>query len=267
MTTSEERFDVFGQEYAAWHNQTQALPIRRDRRSAKGTFELDLDHLIDYVQPIMAAAAEGSNQFDYPKVAGEYIHDLDQLQVELERATLVDSERHAYFDYLCLCRCMLDNLSSLPVPPEGHLGFRGNALRYFRFLIDEYTFEEAGSSPIAVRFVTDAMFVDVSHSPEFPMNSILIGRRTSEETPTCGFILDDFAYVAGLGVVFDYDQFDLQDSAGIAKFLETAASLVRIHGSSVLSGDAKGFREFQKKADERERSYIEKMERQQSAQH
>ena len=94
------------------------------------------------------------------------------------------------------------------------------------------------------------------------MNSILVGKPKDGETSTFGFSLDDFAYVAGLGILFDYESFDLLDATGIAKFLQTAALLVRVNGSSLLRGDAKAFREFQSKADERERFYIEMMERQ-----
>ena len=148
-----------------------------------------------------------------------------------------------------------------------NLGFRGSALQAFRFLLDDYGFEVVETSPISARFTNDEMFVDVSHWPTFPMNSILVGRLASEETAMSGFSLDDFAYVAGHGVLFDYERFDLLDPAGISAFLQTAASLVRSHGSPLLSGDPEAFREFQNKADERERSYIEMMERQHSAQH
>lgn len=267
MTSAEEQFEVFGQAYTAWQSQTQALPFRRNRELPKGAFELEVDHLIDYVQPILAAAAKRSAKFDYPKVVGEYLHDLGLIEAKLESTPLGNPDRRAYLDYLAECRSLLSKLGSLPVPPEGHLSFRASALQAFRFLIDEYGFKVAETSPTSVRYTTGAMFADLSHSPECPMNSILVGKRTGDDTSTSGFILDDFAYVAGLGVLFDYERYDLLDSAGIAKFLPTAASLVRDNGSSLLSGDAEAFREFQSKADERERSYIEMMERQPSAQH
>ncbi len=267
MTTAKGQFDAFGHEYTAWHSHTEALPFRRDRDLPKSAFELGLDHLIDYAQPILAAAAKRSTQFDYPKVASEYLHDLDRIEVELESASLDDSDRQAYFEYLTECRRLLSNLGSLPIPPEGYLGFCGSAFHAFRFLVDEYGFKVTGTSPISVRYTTEALVVSLCHSPECPMNGILVERRAGDETPTSGLILDDFAYVAGLGVLFDYERFDLLDSAGIANFLQTAASLVRRHGGSLLSGDAEAFREFQRKADEREHSYIEMMERQQSDQH
>jgi hypothetical protein len=267
MTRAEEPFDVFKQEYTAWHRHTQALPFRRARGLPKGAFELDLDHVIDYVQPILAAAAKRSTQFDYPKVASEYLHDLDQLQAELESAPLGDSDRQADSGYLFRCRRLLSHLGSLPVPPEGHLDFRGHALQAFRFVIDEYGFEVAGTSPISAQFVTAVMFLDLSYLPECPMNSILVGRRACEGTPPSGFILDDFAYVAGLGVVFDYERFNLSDSAGIAMFLLTAAFLVRSYGGSLLTGDLDTFRRFESKSDEREQSYIAMMDRQHSAEH
>lgn len=265
MTASEDQFEVFNQDYATWQSRTQALPLRRNRDAPKGAFELDLDHLIDYVRPVLDAAAKHSTQFDYPKVASEYLNDLDQIKAELQDASLADLDRQTYLEYLAGCRQLLADLGSLPVPPEGHLGFRGSALQAFRFLVDKYGFEVTETSPTSVGFRTNALFVNLSHSPECPMNSLLVGRRTRDETPSSGFILDDFAYVAGLGVVFDYDRFGLLDSAGIANFLQRAASLVHEHGGPVLSGDPKAFDEFQRKADERERAYIEMMERQHSA--
>src|SRR2546426_11542564 len=120
IMTIEEQFELFKREYDAWHRHTQTLPMRLDRGLAtRGAFEVDLDHIIDYVQPILAAAAERSTQFDYPKVASEYLHDLDQIQAELESTPLGDSEQQAYFEYLSQCRRLLGNLGLLPVPPEG----------------------------------------------------------------------------------------------------------------------------------------------------
>lgn len=262
MTASEDQFELFGQAYAAWKSQTQALPFRCNRTLPRGAFELDLDQLIDYLQPIMAAAADRSTKFDYAKVIGEYIHDLDLIKAELESASLGDPDRKAYLVYLTECRSLLGKLSSLPVAPEGYLGFRSSALHAFRFLISEHGFKVADTLPVRVLYTTGTMSVDLWHSPDCPMNSILVGKPKDSETSTSGFSLDDFAYVAGLGILFDYESFDLLDATGIAKFLQTAALLVRVNGSSLLRGDAKAFREFQSKADERERFYIEMMERQ-----
>lgn len=260
--TAEEQFDSFSREYDAWYKHTQALPLRLNRSLAtRSAFEVDLDHVIDYVRPILAAAAERSTKFDYPKVANEYLNDLDQIRTGLEGAPFCDEDRQTYSEYVREFRYLLGHLGLLPVPLEGHLGFRSHALQAFRFLIDEYGFEVAETSPTSVRFVRDAMFVTLSYSPEFPLDSLLVGTCTSAETPPSGFILDDFAYVAGLGVIFDYERFNLRDSGGLAKFLQTAASLVRRHGASLLRGAAEASRELQNKADERERSYIEIMER------
>lgn len=267
MITSNEQFEVFARELRTWQEHTHALPFRHDRNKAKGAFELDLDHVIDYLLPVLSAAAERSAQFDYSKVASEYLRDLNQIQAELENAPLSDADRQPYTDYLAEFQHLLRTLGSLPVPSEGYLGFRKHALQAFQFLIDEYGFEVAETSPITVQFATDAMFVRLSHSPDCPMDSVLVGTCTSEEPQLSGFILDDFAYAAGEGVLFDYGRFDLRSSAGVAEFLEAASALVRGHGGSLLKGSAAAFQEFQAMADERERSYIEMMERQHSPQH
>src|SRR5206468_876562 len=168
-----------------------------------------------------------------------------------ESARFGDFDGQLYSAYLAECRHLLSTLSSLPVPPEGHLGFRGSALQAFAFLVDEYGFKVAETSPISVQFTTEAMLLSVEHSPECPMNSILVARRAGDQMPTSGFILDDFAYVGGLGALFDYEIFDLFDSVAILKFLQAAASLIRRYGCPLLSGDPEVFREFQTKAEER----------------
>lgn len=76
--------------------------------------------------------------------------------------------------------------------------------------------------------------------------------EAGDEASPPGFILDDFAYAAGLGILFDYQRFDLPDSSGIAEFLEAASSVVRGSGDSLFRGDLEAFRELQSKADERD---------------
>lgn len=267
MNTSNEQFEVFAKAFRTWQERTHAVPFRRDRSMAKGAFELDLDHVIDYLLPVLSAAAEGSAQFDYPKVASEYLRDLNLIRGELENAPLSDADRQSYADYLAEFQHLLRTLGSLPVPSEGYLGFRKHALKAFQFLIDEYGFEVAETSPITVRFTTDAVFVRLSYSPDCPMDSVLVGGCTSAEPALSGFILDDFAYAAGEGVLFDYGRFDLRSSVGVADFLGAASALVHGLGGPVLKGSTEALQAFQATADERERSYIEMMERQHSPQH
>lgn len=264
MTTPADDFDVLGSEYEAWQKHTQALLSRRDRDKPTSRFELELDHLIDYLRPIFAAAAKRSTQFDYSRLAEQYLRDLDETGALLENAETGSADRRLYLGYLVECRGLLNLLGSLPVPSEGHLGFRRSALQAFHFLTEKYAFRAVETSPISVRYATEALFVDVSHSPQCPMNSIVVGKRIGHDTSPSGFILDDFAYAAGLGILFNYEQFDLLDPSSIAKFLQTASSVVLASGDLLLRGDEEAFREFQSKADEREQAFVEMMGRQAS---
>ena len=265
MMTLDDQFEVFRREHAAWWRDTQAMPFRRDRESPKTAFELDLDHLVDYVQPILVAAADHSTQFEYPRVSEEYLHDLDRIESQMESGSLTDSDQKLYSAYFVECRHLLASLGSLPVPAEGHLGFRRSALHAFAYLIDEYDFVVTETSPISVRFEKDELVVIVEYSPACPMSSILVAKRVNEQSPTSGFVLDDFAYVAGLGVIFDYGQFDFGRADQLSKFLEMAGTLLHRYGGQLLSGDGGAFREFQSKADERERLYVEELERHRSS--
>jgi hypothetical protein len=115
MTTpsGESQFEAFSREYEAWRGETQTLPFRRDRATPQIAFERDLGHLIDYVLPVFAAATKHSTQFDYPKVAAEYLQDLNQTEAELESGQLADMDRLLYVKYIGDFRCPA-NICRLP---------------------------------------------------------------------------------------------------------------------------------------------------------
>ena len=158
-------------------------------------------------------------------------------------------------------RALVHLLGSLPVSLEGYLGFRRSALSAFRFLTDEYGFSVSETSPISVRFESEALHFELSHSPDYPMLSLRVGRREIGGDSHIGFSLDDFYYATGMGIAFEYDSYDMLDSSGIEKFLCTAALIVRTRGHLLLSGDVVAFRLLRGYADERERAFIELMER------
>jgi len=93
------------------------------------------------------------------------------------------------------------------------------------------------------------------------MLSLRVGRREIGGDSHIGFSLDDFYYATGMGIAFEYDSYDMLDSSGIEKFLCTAALIVRTRGHLLLSGDVVAFRLLRGYADERERAFIELMER------
>lgn len=259
-----KEFDAFQREYLAWWQHTLTLPIRQDGHVAASAFELDLDHLIDYVRSVASEGAAGSTKYDYPLVALHYLADLGQVQSQLAGASLDAVERHTYVTYLSTLTSLLTHLGSLPVPPEGHLGFRSAALKAFGFLVDEYGFEIVKSSPISLRFATESLFVDLSHSPQNPAGSVSINRNLPNDDVGADLVLDDFAYVDRGDVMFDYGEFDLRERSDLARFLTAAAAMIRRRGSLLLTGDPAAFHQLRIKAGERERAYIELMERQQS---
>ena len=244
---------------------THSLPIRLNPGKPQGAFEVDLDHLIDYLRPVLYAAAARSTQLDYPIIAEEYLRDLESLKIEMCKAPLSNAEKEDYGSYLEETRTLLRALRSLPVPPEGHLGFRKQSIESFQFLIDDYSFELVQTSPILVQFATSLISVKLSYSPDCPMDSVLVAQRTSGG-PMSGFILDDFAYAAGQGVTFDYSRFNLHSATGIADFLRAASLLIRRQGNRLLTGDSVELKAFQDLADLREKTYVDMLERRHSAQ-
>lgn len=261
MTTSTENFGSFRPEYEVWRRQTQTLPFRSEQNTSTSAFELELQHLIDHLQLVFADAAGGATKFDYPTLVGPNLHDLDKANALLENEAQNIADRRGYLQYLAQTRRLLTLLGSLPVQADGHLGFRRSALDAFLFLTEEYEFCVSETSPIRVLYVSNALFAEVCHAPEYPMLSIQIGRRTGDGKSTSSFSLDDFAYALGMGIVFEYDAYDLLDSFGVEKFLQTAANIVRRGGDLLLGGDAEALRVFEAKTADRERYFIAMMER------
>lgn len=265
MTNPAQQFDLFEKAYAEWQVRSAMMPFRHNRDQTIKAFELELDHLVDYLQPVLAAAAKHSTQFDYATVAAEYLTDLDRITVELQAASYTEADKEMYRIYLSESRSLINSMAALYVPLEGHLGFRRSALKAFKFLTDEYGFEVTNATPTSVSFRSAAVFVNLAYSPECPMNSILVGKRT-EEASDSGLILDDFAYASGHGILFDYDRFGFNDSACIEEFLSTAASVLHQY-VSLLAGDDQAFGLLRSKGKERERVYVEMMERDHSGFH
>jgi hypothetical protein len=261
---SRDSFDAFRQTFKHWDQITRTLPIKRGPE-AQSAFESDLDHLIDYVRPIAADASAGSTQYDYPKVAAEYLADIRQMELEIDDARLSGTSRDLYVHYLDEFRRLLTELASLPVPDEGHLGFRHSALSAFRFLTEEHGFEAKETSPITVCFRRGDMFVELTHSPQCPGAGVEIGLKSGKGDVASILVLDDLWYSLNGDVVFDYDRFDLSTPSGIEKFLESAASVVR-QFSVLLGGSSKAWSELQRKSDERDDAYSRMRERLQRGQ-
>lgn len=227
-------FPSFRIEYEAWQALTRMLPFRGNQGTESDGFELLLGHLIDHLQLIFADAAKGSTKCDYPKLEGPNLDDLDRIHALLETEALDTVNRGTYLRYLAETRRLVHLLGSLPVSLEGYLGFRRSALSAFRFLTDEYGFSVSETSPISVRFESEALHFELSHSPDYPMLSLRVGRREIGGDSHIGFSLDDFYYATGMGIAFEYDSYDMLDSSGIEKFLCTAALIVRTRGHLLL---------------------------------
>lgn len=259
-------FGEFSRAYKEWLNHTDALSLRHSPRLQDNGFELDLDHFIGYVRHILSRAHEHSTQLDYPKLAAEYLQDLDRLQKELDNTMLPKGEHEVYSNYILECRQMLKYLAQFPVSPEGHLQFRRHAIEAFQFLIDDYGYELIQTSPTDVCFRSGKMSVEISYWPQTPQGSINV--QVNEDGAMTGqFFLDDFAFVDGLGPLFDYQSFDLHSPQGVGEFLRAAADLIHRCGEGLLKGERNAIQEFQKKAAERERLYVEMMEGRQSDAH
>jgi len=254
-------FGEFRRDYQEWWQQTLALPVRRRGHAAASAFELDLDHVIDHVRSVGSLAADGSTALEYPKIATKCREDVARLQARLEQDPLSDVECALYGAYLRRLDALLARLAALPVPEDGHLGFKRSARTAFGFLVREYHFTEVEDSPISVTFARDALRVELNYSPEYPANGVVVISSPPSQDPDSLLMLDDFVFAETEQLTFDYSPYDLTRSSGVEAFFHAAASVVRRQGDRLLRGDPDGVRQLLVAAAARERAYIELMER------
>ncbi len=111
-----------------------------------------------------------------------------------------------------------------------------------------------------VRFSSGKVSVNLTYWPESPEGSVEVEVREAGGV-NADFFLDDFGFAAGLGTVFDYGRFDLRAARGVSSFLQAAAALLRVQGDAVLRGDSAAVLALRTVAEERERVYVEALQR------
>lgn len=228
-------------------------------RNIESDLEIDVVHMIDDIRVLVSAIRESPTKFDYPKIACERLKDVEVASARIESAFLPAAEASAYREFIAVSRHLLDVMSSLPVPEEGHLGFRRAVLIDFDFLRADFGFNLVDSSPVSVQFVSDAVEVELQYSPQLPELTLEVVVPTVREWSP--FRLDDFFYSAGLGLSFPYECFDLLTESGLAVFIDKIATFIKINAVSVLQGDQKASHSLAAKAREREEAYCSQMAR------
>lgn len=258
MTKSGDNLSVqFSSVFERWKALPRPIGNLKDNQAPTYPVELDLDHVVRYLLGLGNEAVEEDTRIDWPRVVPEYLADLEAIEKNVDALPISEEQKEKYQGYVSECRAVLEKMCSLPVPSEGHLGFRKQVLSSFRFLEDAYGFRVTEATPIKVRYESPDLFVELEYSPECPELAFGLGELTDVESSSHLFSLDDFLYWAGLGSFFNYSRFDLQSRDGVAAFVMWAAQLIKDHAGPVLQNEPSAFRMMVAKQREREQGLAE----------
>jgi hypothetical protein len=258
-TETTDAFREFSEAFQRWQWLLPPIGDLRNPNSPTYPIELDLDHAVSSLASVGKRALEGDTRADWPAIVPEYLADLNAVERNVVAAAVPVERKRKYEAYISECRSVWQKISLLPVPADGHLGFRKYVLSNFRFLEELHEFHVTESSPIKVRYESNHVFVELNFSPRAPELTFEFGNLTKADKPPKSFSLDDLAYWAGVGLRFDYDRFQLDSSVNLAEFIESVARFVERHGWSVLSNNPHSRDFLAAKQAERERRIAEEM--------
>jgi hypothetical protein len=207
---------------------------------------------VSHLSSVGADALRRNTKIDWPKIVPEYLADFDAIEREIEATPIPEERKQIYRDYISECRSVWEKMALLPVPAEGHLGFRKEVQSRFRFLEAGYNFQVTQATPIMVRYESPYSYVELYYSPNCPAIAFQLGRLPQPKEGEVWFSLDDIAYWADLGLQFDYSQFDLESRQGIRDFVASAAGIIQHHADPVLRNNASAWESLAAKQVRRE---------------
>jgi hypothetical protein len=240
-TETTDAFHEFSMAYQHWQWLVPPIGDLRNTNAPTYQIELDLDHEVSSLASVGKRALEGDTQPDWQKIVPGYLADLSAIERSVAVAAIPDERKRMYEDYISECRAVWLKIGLLPVPADGHLGFRKYVLSSFRFLEELHGFRVTETSPIKVRYESNQLFIELKYSPRAPELGLDFGNLVKAEKPPKSFSLDDLAYWAGLGLRFDYSRFDLESRDGVEHFVGDIATFFKLNADSILSNDPNAF--------------------------
>jgi hypothetical protein len=252
---------AFEDRYRKWSSLRRSLRNLNDESSPFHVFEVDLDHEFSYLTGISEDVLKKATQIDYQRVASEELADLEELEQKLHQLPARESEKIPYFEILAATRGLVEAIREIPVPEEGHLGFRRVVEQAFHFLEEEYGFSVAETSPISVRYQCGSIDLELRDSPKVPEITLTVSVDLDKNSPKKTFYLDDLLYAGEHMTPIDYTRFDLSAREGIVSLIWEIAALVRKYGGSLLRGDWAAIKILAEKSEERDRKKSEELDR------
>jgi hypothetical protein len=252
-----DAFREFSEAFQHWQWLLPPIGDLRNPNAPTYPIELDLDHELSSLASVGKRALEGDTKPDWPKIVPGYLAHLHAIERNVAAAAIPDERKRKYENYISECRSVWQKISRLPVPADGHLGFRKYVLSSFRFLEESHEFRVTETSPIKVRYESNQLFIELNYSPRAPELGFELGSLVNAKELPQSFSLDDLAYWAGFGLRFDYDHFQLDSPTGLAEFIVNVARFVEQHARPLLSNDLRSLDSLAAKQAERERRIAE----------
>jgi hypothetical protein len=260
--TEPDPFREFSEAFERWRWLLPPIGNLRDSKRLTYPIELDLDHEVSSLSGVGGDALRGNTKPDWQKIAPEYLANLNTIERNVDAAPIPEERKKKYRDYISECRLLWKKISLLPVPAEGHLGFRRCVLDNFSFLEKQYGFRVTETTPIRVCYASTELLVELTHAPGAPELSLGFGRLGKGEDQPPSFSLDDLMYWAGLGLRFDYARFNLESKDGLADFIASAAQILQQYAGPILRNEPSCFHTLLTKQAERERRLSDETESQ-----
>jgi hypothetical protein len=127
---------------------------------------------------------------------------------------------------------MIEQLASIPLPPDGHMGALKAIREHFGFLGTDYGFEITDEQPTGIRFSSGAVSLKLEYSKN-PSLSCSFGPESKDGKE---FGIDDLLFMYGDRRYRELPQsLVLDKEADVDSWFQFIADVFQQHGSEVLS--------------------------------
>lgn len=137
------------------------LPFLQQQRTSSA-FANDVYEAVDDWCHFARRAVENDTRVNYPLRARSEFGLLEKLREILRGRSSEEQQR--YGPLFEAAQEMIEQLETVPLPPNGHMGALKAIREHFGFLRTEYSFEITDERPTGIRFSSGAVFLKLEYS-------------------------------------------------------------------------------------------------------
>jgi hypothetical protein len=207
----------------------RSLPYLQQQRDA-GAFANDVYEAVDDWCHLGRRAVENDTRVNYPLRARSEFSLLEKLREILRGRS--SEEQQKYGPLFQTAQDMIEQLETVPLPPNGHMGSLKAIREHFGFLGTEYGFEVTDEQPTGIRFSSGAVFLKLEYSKN-PSLSCLFGPDSKDGKE---FGIDDLLFMYGDRRYRELPQSLVLDTeADVDSWFQFIADVFQQYGREVLS--------------------------------